>query len=254
MIIALKQIYKVKPDEYGDVSKNKERLVAKGYHQEEARTWHLTDGCQECIFEWRAEKDVYHSWSKHIDIHHYFIREQVENGMVELYFMMTDYQLADIFTKALPRKRFVFLLSRIEMKSISLKTLNIFKKERMSKRSSSCVAARPTFEDNPFAQADNDPFINPFAPEPSSEESTSGDVCLDGSNQIYKVKPDEYGDVSKNKERLVAKGYHQEEDGCQECIFEWRAEKDVYVSQQEGFVDPDHPTHVYHLKKALYGL
>ncbi|GJQ99232.1 retrovirus-related pol polyprotein from transposon TNT 1-94 [Tanacetum coccineum] len=30
--------------------------------------------------------------------------------------------------------------------------------------------------------------------------------------------------------------------------------KEVYVNQPEGFVDPDHPTHVYHLKKALYGL
>nr|GEZ66139.1 retrovirus-related Pol polyprotein from transposon TNT 1-94 [Tanacetum cinerariifolium] len=30
--------------------------------------------------------------------------------------------------------------------------------------------------------------------------------------------------------------------------------KEVYVSQLEGFVDPDHPTHVYRLKKALYGL
>nr|GFD56671.1 retrovirus-related Pol polyprotein from transposon TNT 1-94 [Tanacetum cinerariifolium] len=30
--------------------------------------------------------------------------------------------------------------------------------------------------------------------------------------------------------------------------------EEVYVSQQEGFVDPDHPTHVYRLKKVLYGL
>ncbi|GJV25813.1 retrovirus-related pol polyprotein from transposon TNT 1-94 [Tanacetum coccineum] len=30
--------------------------------------------------------------------------------------------------------------------------------------------------------------------------------------------------------------------------------EEVYVSQLEGFVDPDYPTHVYHLKKALYGL
>ncbi|GJS38892.1 retrovirus-related pol polyprotein from transposon TNT 1-94 [Tanacetum coccineum] len=56
--------------------------------------------------------NVQHSRSKHIDIHHHFIREQVENGVVELYFVMMDYQLADIFTKALPRERFEFLLSR----------------------------------------------------------------------------------------------------------------------------------------------
>nr|GEV34983.1 hypothetical protein [Tanacetum cinerariifolium] len=40
------------------------------------------------------------------------------------------------------------------------------------------VVARPYFEDNPFAQADNDPFINVFALEPSSEETSSGDVSI----------------------------------------------------------------------------
>ncbi|GJX15027.1 retrovirus-related pol polyprotein from transposon TNT 1-94 [Tanacetum coccineum] len=49
--------------------------------------------------------NVQHSRSKHIDIRHHFIREQVEKGVVELYFVTTDYQLADIFTKALPRER-----------------------------------------------------------------------------------------------------------------------------------------------------
>ncbi|GKA55814.1 retrovirus-related pol polyprotein from transposon TNT 1-94 [Tanacetum coccineum] len=49
--------------------------------------------------------------------------EQVEKGVVELYFVTTDYQLADIFTKALPRERFEFLLPRLGMKSMSLETL-----------------------------------------------------------------------------------------------------------------------------------
>ncbi|GKC76909.1 retrovirus-related pol polyprotein from transposon TNT 1-94, partial [Tanacetum coccineum] len=43
-----------------------------------------------------------HSRSKHIDIRHHFIRKQVKNDVVELYFVTTDYQLTDIFTKALP--------------------------------------------------------------------------------------------------------------------------------------------------------
>ncbi|GKC95801.1 hypothetical protein Tco_1380279 [Tanacetum coccineum] len=67
--------------------------------------------------------NVQRSRSKHIDIRHHFIREQVENGVVELYFVTTDYQLADIFTKALPRELFEFLLSRLGMKSISPETL-----------------------------------------------------------------------------------------------------------------------------------
>ncbi|GJV63990.1 retrovirus-related pol polyprotein from transposon TNT 1-94 [Tanacetum coccineum] len=49
--------------------------------------------------------NVQHSRSKHIDIQHHFIPEQVEKGVVELYFVTTDYQLTDIFTKALPRAR-----------------------------------------------------------------------------------------------------------------------------------------------------
>ncbi|GJV75781.1 retrovirus-related pol polyprotein from transposon TNT 1-94 [Tanacetum coccineum] len=68
--------------------------------------------------------NVQHSWSKHIDIRHHFIREQVEKGVLELYFMTTDYQLADIFTKSLPRERFEFLLLCLGMKN-SMADMNI---------------------------------------------------------------------------------------------------------------------------------
>ncbi|GJW25702.1 hypothetical protein Tco_0039513 [Tanacetum coccineum] len=54
--------------------------------------------------------NVQHSRAKHIDVRYHFIREQVENGTVELYFFRTEYQLADIFTKPLPRDRFNFLI------------------------------------------------------------------------------------------------------------------------------------------------
>nr|GEX82318.1 hypothetical protein [Tanacetum cinerariifolium] len=57
--------------------------------------------------------NVQHSRSKKIDICHHFIREKVKNGIVELYFVTTDYQLAGLFTKALPRERFEFLLPRL---------------------------------------------------------------------------------------------------------------------------------------------
>ncbi|GJR12992.1 retrovirus-related pol polyprotein from transposon TNT 1-94 [Tanacetum coccineum] len=67
--------------------------------------------------------NVQHSRSKHIDIRHHFIREQVENGVVELYFMRTEYQLADIFTKALPKERFEFILPRLGMKCMKLEAL-----------------------------------------------------------------------------------------------------------------------------------
>ncbi|GJQ95030.1 hypothetical protein Tco_0006169 [Tanacetum coccineum] len=48
---------------------------------------------------------VQHSRTKHIHTRYHFIKEQVENGIIELYFVRTEYQLADMFTKALPEER-----------------------------------------------------------------------------------------------------------------------------------------------------
>nr|GFB08061.1 retrotransposon protein, putative, unclassified [Tanacetum cinerariifolium] len=66
---------------------------------------------------------VQHSRSKHIDIRHHFIKEQVERRIVELYFVETKYQLADIFTKALPRERFETLLLLLGVQQMSPETL-----------------------------------------------------------------------------------------------------------------------------------
>nr|GEW87375.1 copia protein [Tanacetum cinerariifolium] len=73
--------------------------------------------------------NVQHSRSKHIDICHHFILEQVKRGVVELYFVSMDYQLADIFTKALPRQWFEFILPRLGMKSMSPTTLKRLQEE-----------------------------------------------------------------------------------------------------------------------------
>ncbi|GJU96634.1 retrovirus-related pol polyprotein from transposon TNT 1-94 [Tanacetum coccineum] len=54
--------------------------------------------------------------SKHIDIRFHFIKEHVENGVIELYFVNTEYQLADIFTKALGRERIEFLINKLGMR------------------------------------------------------------------------------------------------------------------------------------------
>ncbi|GJU81894.1 retrovirus-related pol polyprotein from transposon TNT 1-94 [Tanacetum coccineum] len=131
---------------------------------------------------------------------------------------------------------------------------------------------------------DNDPFFGLLILEPSSEESSSRVVT---PNNIYEVKLDELGGVLKNKARLVARGYRQEEGIDFEESFALVARlevirifiafiahtnmivyqmdvkttflngilcEEVYVSQPDGFVDPKNPNHVYKLKKALYGL
>ncbi|GKF08228.1 hypothetical protein Tco_0042452 [Tanacetum coccineum] len=67
--------------------------------------------------------NVQHSRAKHIDVHYHFIKDQVENGIVELYFVRTEYQLADIFTKPLPRERFNNLIEKLGMRSMYPKTL-----------------------------------------------------------------------------------------------------------------------------------
>ncbi|GJV86510.1 retrovirus-related pol polyprotein from transposon TNT 1-94 [Tanacetum coccineum] len=65
--------------------------------------------------------NIQHSQSKHIDIRYHFIKEQVENGVVELYFVKTEYPLVDIFTKALGRERLDFLINKLGMRSMSPK-------------------------------------------------------------------------------------------------------------------------------------
>ncbi|GJX69111.1 hypothetical protein Tco_0304838 [Tanacetum coccineum] len=50
---------------------------------------------------------------KHINIWYHFIKEHVEKGTLEIYFVGTEYQLADLFTKALPKERFEYLVHRI---------------------------------------------------------------------------------------------------------------------------------------------
>nr|GEX77023.1 retrovirus-related Pol polyprotein from transposon TNT 1-94 [Tanacetum cinerariifolium] len=104
---------------------------------------------------------------------------------------------------------------------------------------------------------------------------------------IYKVKHDELGGILKNKARLVARGYRQEEGidfeesfapiarleaiwiflpyaahknmvvyqmDVKTVFFNGNLREEVYVSQPNGFVDQDNPNHVYKLNQALYGL
>ncbi|GJR57014.1 retrovirus-related pol polyprotein from transposon TNT 1-94 [Tanacetum coccineum] len=74
---------------------------------------------------------VQHSRTKHINIRYHFIKEHVKKGTIELYFVGTEYQLADLFTKALPKERFEYLVHRIGMRCMTPTQL-----ERLAKLSS----------------------------------------------------------------------------------------------------------------------
>nr|GEZ28795.1 hypothetical protein [Tanacetum cinerariifolium] len=60
---------------------------------------------------------VQHTRTKHIDVRYHFIKDHVEKGTIELYFVGTEYQLADLFTKSLPDARFKFLVEKLGMMS-----------------------------------------------------------------------------------------------------------------------------------------
>nr|GEU30633.1 hypothetical protein [Tanacetum cinerariifolium] len=216
MVIKLKRVFKVKQDEFREVLKYKERLIAKGYRQKEGinfkesfapvvhieairifvsnaanknmtiyqmdvKITFLNDELREEVYVsqlkgfidldnhthvYKSKKSLHglkqalracmhvcsvsgkayrkaftcrkidisipkrhheygplHSRSKHIDVRYHFIKEQVKNDVIELYFVRTEYQLADIFTKALPRERFEFLINKLGLKSMSPETL-----------------------------------------------------------------------------------------------------------------------------------
>ncbi|GJS61732.1 retrovirus-related pol polyprotein from transposon TNT 1-94 [Tanacetum coccineum] len=72
---------------------------------------------------------VQHSRTKHIHTRYHFIKEQVENGIIELYFVRTEYQLADMFTKALPEDRFKYLVRRIGMRCLTPAELEVLTNE-----------------------------------------------------------------------------------------------------------------------------
>nr|GEV39901.1 retrovirus-related Pol polyprotein from transposon TNT 1-94 [Tanacetum cinerariifolium] len=67
---------------------------------------------------------VQHSRTKHIAVRYHFIKEHIEKGTIELYFVKTDYQLAGIFTKTLPVDGFNYLVRRLGMRSLSPQELD----------------------------------------------------------------------------------------------------------------------------------
>ncbi|GJV72593.1 retrovirus-related pol polyprotein from transposon TNT 1-94 [Tanacetum coccineum] len=74
---------------------------------------------------------VQHSHTKHNNIRYHFIKEHVEQVTIELYFVRMEYQLADLFTEALPKERFKYFVHQIGMRCMTPTEL-----ERLAKLSS----------------------------------------------------------------------------------------------------------------------
>ncbi|GKF80684.1 hypothetical protein Tco_0239286, partial [Tanacetum coccineum] len=72
---------------------------------------------------------VQHSRTKHIHTRYHFIKEHVEKSIIELYFVRTEYQLVDMFTKALPEDRFQYLVRRIGMRCLTPAELDVLANE-----------------------------------------------------------------------------------------------------------------------------
>nr|GEX16295.1 hypothetical protein [Tanacetum cinerariifolium] len=72
---------------------------------------------------------VQHFRTKHIDVRYHCIKEHVAKGIVELFFVGTEYQLADLFTKALPEDRFKYLVRRLGMRSLTPEGLEVLANE-----------------------------------------------------------------------------------------------------------------------------
>ncbi|GJS12152.1 putative reverse transcriptase domain-containing protein, partial [Tanacetum coccineum] len=138
----------------------------------------------------------------------------------------------------------------------------------------------------------DDPFLDILTTQPSSQESSStvqpANLPFEHINKCMKIHPlENMIDNPSRHARIVAKGYHQEEGidfeesftpvarieairifvanaanknmtiyqmDVKTAFLNEELRKEVYVSQPEGFVDQDNPTHVYRLKKALCGL
>ncbi|GJY95804.1 retrovirus-related pol polyprotein from transposon TNT 1-94 [Tanacetum coccineum] len=130
------------------------------------------------------------------------------------------------------------------------------------------IAAESTLmKDNPFAPTDNDPFINMFALEPRSKASSSEDLSSTESPYCQRIIDSEESDFEESFvpvarieaiqifiANAASKNMTIYQMDVKTAFLNGELKEEVYVSQLEGFVDPDHPTYVYRLKKALYGL
>ncbi|GKC03914.1 putative ribonuclease H-like domain-containing protein [Tanacetum coccineum] len=136
--IGTKWVCRNKKDERGIV-KNKARLVAQGYTQEEGIDYDEVFASVARIEAIRlflayvsfkdfvvyhmdvnstflyVKNPVFHSKTKHIEIRHHFIRDSNEKKLIQMIKIHTDKNVADLLTKAFDVSRFQYLIASIGM-------------------------------------------------------------------------------------------------------------------------------------------
>ncbi|GJY41481.1 hypothetical protein Tco_0428751 [Tanacetum coccineum] len=76
-----------------------------------------------------SSNPVQHSCTKHINVRYHFIKGQVERGITELYFVRTEYQLADMFMKAPSQDMFEYLVRRLGIRCLTPAELEVLANE-----------------------------------------------------------------------------------------------------------------------------
>nr|GEV92710.1 putative reverse transcriptase domain-containing protein [Tanacetum cinerariifolium] len=275
-----------------------------------------------------SSNPVQRSRTKHIAVRYHFIKEYVEKGTIELYFVKTDYQLADQSHEKKMKFHYlsftftttfvaitgdILVLSSgivfpndivynrrtkkiMETMDVSFDELSAMAFEQRSSKPglqsmtsgqissgldltyapSTITTQQPTEgELNLLFEAMYDDYIGG---QPSADSRLDVWVLVPAPDNIssltlkwlFKNKHDEEQTVIRNKSRLVVRGYRQEKGinfeesfaksftvfqmDMKTVFLHGSLKEDVYVCQPEGFIDVDHPSHVYKLKKALYGL
>ncbi|GJV96547.1 retrovirus-related pol polyprotein from transposon TNT 1-94 [Tanacetum coccineum] len=316
MVITLKWIYKVKLDELGGILKNKARLVARRYLQEEGINFKESfalvarlEGVR-IFLAFAAHKNmiVYQMDVKTAFLNG-ILRKEVcvsqPDGFVDPDNPNHVYRLKKALygLKQAPRTWYdllsSFLLSQGFSKGTVDPTLFISRKGKdillisQSPRGiflNKSKYALESLKKYGMELCDPPPMVEKSKLDVYAEEESHDLEISDVNHTLkweYKVKLDELGGILKNKDGLVAHGYLPEEGIDFEESFAPMARleairiflafaahmntivyhmdvkmaflngilhEEVYVSQPNGFVDPDNPNHVYRLKKALYGL
>ena len=66
-----------------------------------------------------SKNPVQHSRIKHIELRYHFLKDKVAKGEIKLEYMPTKDQVADVFTKSLPKEKFDHLCAKLGLKSLT---------------------------------------------------------------------------------------------------------------------------------------